>query len=107
MNLQDKLEEVKQLGNYQVMLWYGEGIGADDSEVIQEKRKIVLMASPVGFLGEIRTLFRGSLKDLLIFDFAANKPKKVGNPPEDDEVSGPGYYAWGTERMIDDFLGGE
>ena len=104
MDLIGKLEEVKQLGNYAVSLTYGEDVGCDDLDVDPTDRRMILIATPVGCIGESRTLWRGTLKDLLEFDFAKALPDVVSNPPKLEDVSEPGYYLWGTENGIEAVL---
>jgi hypothetical protein len=101
--MENKLEEIKQMGNYNVQLWFGEGIGCDDSSVVLMERKVMVMFSPVGCLGETRIFYKGSLKHFLEFNFKT-KPIKLHNPPKKKEYEEDGYYIWGTERSIDDIL---
>lgn len=102
--LEQKLEEIKQLGNYAVQLWYGEGVGCDDSNVPANERELVIIASPVGHLGEVKLLWKGNLDLLKDFDFKA-KPTELSNPPKSAEYKENGYYAWGTDDSIDKYLG--
>ena len=101
--LENKLEEIKQEGNYSVQLWFGEGTGCDDLNVSKNKRSLIILAKPVGHLGEISILWKGSLETLKDFDVKA-KPKKISNPPREYEYKEDGYYAWGTDRSIEDYL---
>ena len=103
MELLDKLEEIKQMGNYSVSVHYGEGTGCDDSDVQKLERSITILFSPVGCLGEVRVMYKGHVKEALTFNFK-KKPKKISNPPEPDEIRDDGYYIWGTERSIDNIL---
>jgi hypothetical protein len=103
MDLLNKLEEIKRLGNYAVNLAYGEDIGCDDLDVRKEERRIILIASPVGFLGELRIMWRGKLKDFLQFDFK-NKPLQISNPPKIEEYEKGGYFIWGTESAVDHYF---
>lgn len=98
----DKLEEIKQLGNYSVTLYYGEDIGCDDLDIPQNDRKIIILAVPVGYVGEVRILYRGSVSSVLAFDFSS-EPRKLNNPPKREDYSKEGYYAWGTDGTINDF----
>lgn len=100
--LQDVLEYIKKQGNYAVTLVYGEDVGCDDIALKQEKRTIIIYMTPVGYIGEVRKMWKGSLDDLLEFDFR-QKPIKVSNPPG-DEIPADGYYAWGTESVINDYM---
>ena len=101
--LEQKLEEIKQLGHYAVTLWYGEqDVGGDDSDIPQNKHKIIILAYPVGCLGEVKILWKGNLKKLKNFDFA-DKPKKIDNPLKKEQYENDGFYCWGTDRMIDDW----
>jgi len=110
MNLQDKLEEIKQNGNYQICLFYGEEIGADDLDIPQDERRVIVIAHPHGYLGEVRTLWKGKLLSFLNFDFKYNIPKIVPNPPSNNEVEESGYYVWGAGKSAYDYIrerGGE
>jgi len=102
--MQNKLEEIKQKGNYQITLWYGEELGCDDSYIEQGERDIKIIAYPVGCLGEVRIFWRGPLNSLLNFDFNNEIPQKISNPPDRDIINQPGYYAWGTDGMIDGYF---
>ncbi|MFH1527751.1 MAG: hypothetical protein ABIG69_14060 [Bacteroidota bacterium] len=103
MELLKKLEEIKQIGNYAVNIMYGEDIGCDDSGVEPEERRIVLVASPVGFVGELRIMWRGIVKDFLKFDFKS-KAHKISNPPERKEYEDGGFFVWGTESSTEHYL---
>ena len=100
--LENVLEKIKQQGNYAVNLFYGEDIGCDDLDVEQEERNIRIVMTPVGYVGELRKLWKGKLKDLYDFDFSQNA-KVVNNPPSRKEISNDGYYIWGTEKMIEKY----
>lgn len=102
-NLETVLEEIKQLGNYAVTVIYGEDVGADDLDIPQNKRKLKILASPVGFIGEVRTMWVGNLDIMQNFDFS-KKPIEVSNPPKYEDVMGNGYYVWGTDRMIYEYM---
>jgi len=101
--LEKKLEELKQAGHYAIQMWYGEELGCDDLDVPQNERKIVILGYPVGHLGEIKVLWKGDLKQLKNFDFKS-KPEQVSNPPKKEEYKSDGYYCWGTDRSIEDYL---
>ena len=103
MKLLEKLEEIKQMGNYAVNLFYGEDIGADDSDIPQKDRRAVICFVPVGCLGEVRIMWRGKIAGLLKYDFKT-KPTKISNPPKREEYKDDGYYIWGTERSVDSIL---
>lgn len=104
MDLSEKLEEVKQLGNYAVNLFYGEDIGYDDLSVAMLDRRVKLVCTPVGCIGEARILWVGILKDLLVFDFKNTIPLRLSNPPKREEYSNSGYYIWGTDSGVDAIL---
>lgn len=104
MELLEKLEEVKQLGNYAVTLIYGEDIGCDDLDIAKLERRVKVFCTPVGCCGETRTLWFGVLKDLLVCDFKKTKPQKLSNPPKEGEYDNPGYYIWGTDSGVDAVL---
>ena len=101
--LEKKLEEIKQAGNYSVQLWFGEGLGCDDQTVPRDERALVILANPVGCLGEIKTMWKGTLEKLKDFDFKVS-PTKISNPPEESEYKEAGYYVWGTDRSVENFL---
>lgn len=101
--LEKKLEELKQNGNYAVQMWYGEGTGCDDLDVTPNERALVILAKPVGHLGEVSLLWKGNLDTLKDFDFKS-KPTKLTNPPREADYKEKGYYVWGTDRSIDDYI---
>ena len=96
MKLLDKLEEIKQMGNYAVQLHYGENIGCDDSDVKKENRKITVFFYPVGCLGTVKIMFKGIIDEFLRFNLKT-KPKLISNPPQKEEYEEGGYYLWGTK----------
>ena len=100
--LQNVLEKVKKQGNYAVNLSYGEDIGCDDLDIKQEERNIRIVMTPVGYLGELRKLWKGKLKNVYGYNFK-QEPKIVSNPPTRSEISDDGYYIWGTEEMIEKY----
>lgn len=97
--LENVLEELKQIGNYAITVYYGEDIGADDSDIPQEKRKIKIVMSPVGFLGSVRVLWVGTLITMQNFNFR-RIPKELSNPPANKDIERNGLYVWGTEDMM-------
>lgn len=101
--LEQKLEEIKKLCNYNIILYYGEGNGCDDMDVKMTDRNVVIVMSPAGYLGELRKLYKGKYKDFINFDFSSC-PKVVQNPPTEEDINDSGYYVWGTEDAIKDFL---
>ncbi|HZK37423.1 MAG TPA: hypothetical protein VFC98_00900 [Clostridia bacterium] len=98
-HLEDILEEIKQLGNYSVMVAYGEETGCDDLDIPQNKRNIRIFMNPMGVLGSVRVMWKGNLPALREFDFTT-KPETVGNPPSPKEVRQQGYYVWGTKQGL-------
>jgi len=101
--METKLEQIKQLGNYAVQLFFGEDIGCDDLDVLLEERNLQVVYRPVGYLGEIIILWRGKVKDFKEFDFST-KPLKISNPPKKEECKENGFYFWGTDRNVENFL---
>lgn len=100
MNLQDKLEEIKQLGNYAVTVYYGCGIGCDDVSDSPKDRQIKVVAFPVGVLGEAKILWTfEKVSEFLETDLSAH-PTVVSNPPSYDDTKAPGVYLWGTEFAV-------
>lgn len=97
-----KLEEIKKIGAYAVSVFYGEEMGCDDMDVPTMDRHIQVVYSPVGFLGGIRVIWKGKMKDFLNFDFHT-KPNKANNPPK-EVANMDGFFAWGSDGSIDDFL---
>ena len=102
MIIEKKLEEIKQAGNYAIALYYGEDIGCDDLSVKPEWRKILIVSHPVGCLGSVKTLFKGNLKTLEVFD-AKSEPTQISNPPKNEDYEKNGFYAWGTDDMIEGY----
>lgn len=98
-----KLEEIKQMGAYSVGLWYGEGDGCDDSDIEPSKRKVVVLFTPVGCLGEVKILWKGIASDFEKFNLK-KKPTKISNPPQEYEYKKDGYYIWGTESGVETII---
>ena len=98
-DLLQKLEEIKQAGNYAVCLYYGEDIGCDDLDVKPEERRALVVCHPVGCLGSVRTIYNGSIKTLLKFD-PKEKPIQLNNPPKSEDYRKEGFYAFGSDDMI-------
>jgi hypothetical protein len=101
-NLLEKLEQIKQKGAYSLTFFYGEGTGADDTDVPMMERSVKLICEPVGYLGSMRAFFIGTVKEFLEFDFAT-APTVLNNPPKREEYEKSGLYCWGTERSIESF----
>ena len=68
-----KLEEIKQLGAYGVTMYFGEDIGCDDLNIETNKRRILVIYTPVGCLGGQKVLWRGTVEEFLKFDFSSKK----------------------------------
>jgi hypothetical protein len=98
-----KLEQIKKLGNYAVQLFFGEDVGCDDIDIPLEERNLQVVYRPAGYLGEIKILWKGKVKDFKEFDFSI-KPTKISNPPERNEYKDDGFYFWGTEQSVKSFL---
>jgi len=98
MPLQDKLEEFKKEGYYAVEFFFGEGVGCDDMSVALLERNIVLLASPVGCVGEAKIMFKGKLKEFLTG--GKKNPTIISNPPQEEEYKESGWYIWGTEEGV-------
>jgi hypothetical protein len=96
------LERFKQLGMYGVHLFYGEGVGCDDSDTPPGERQVRLMGVPAGCLGECKVLWTGPASTLADMNFK-KRPKQVSNPPG-DVVNQDGYYIWGTEEGVEAIL---
>ena len=103
MEFLGRLEEIKKMGNYSLSLHYGEGMGCDDSDVPIFARSIKIIFSPVGCLGEVRIMYKGTVGKAMSFNFKT-KPTKISNPPTNKEYEADGYYIWGTERSVDTIL---
>ena len=101
--LEKKLEEIKQNRNYSVQVWFGEDIGCDDLDVEMNDRRLIILASPVGYMGELKILWRGNLNLLKDFDFSTEKPLQIPNPPTSKHWEDNGYYIWGTNFAIKKF----
>lgn len=100
MTLQDKLEEIKRLGNYAITIVYGENIGCDDLDVAPEDRRIKVFSSPVGVLGEAKKAWVfDKVSDFIGADLTL-APTILNNPPGYDNLNSPGIYLWGTELAI-------
>lgn len=104
MTLEEKLEEIKQNGAYNVILYFGEGVGCDDLSDLMHDRNVRIIWYPVGHLGEVRCMWNGALKDVYVFDFKTSPPTVVSNPPETSEVEGYGFYVWGVPEAVTLYL---
>lgn len=100
MNFLEKLEDFKSRGFYDLCLYYGEGVGADDGDVPMMKRKLVVILIPVGCLGEVKCLYYGTVERFLAFDFS-NIPTILNNPPENKEYEKYEWTMWGTSSGVD------
>lgn len=98
--LLEKLEALKQKGSYSVALNFGEGEGADDSDIPVNDRKLVVTCKPVGYGGSTKAMYKGTVKGFLELDLSA-EPKLISNPPIKEEYEEPGFYAWGTEGALE------
>jgi len=104
MSLHDILEYIKQIGNYDVAMIYGEGVGCDDLDVERNKRNLKISFKPVGYLGEIMVLLLGSLEEIRNFRIADhNEYRNLDNPPSEIRSLDSGMYFWGTEDSVDNF----
>ena len=95
-----KLEEIKQSGAYAITLSFGEDVGCDDCDVPLMDRRTIVIWCPVGCLGEVKKMFYGKMKDFLALDIS-QRPKPLTNPPKEEYYKQGGYFAWGTERMVE------
>ena len=81
-----KLEEIKQLGFYDVQLFYGEDVGCDDLDIPMLERNLKVTVRPVGCLGETRQVWSGNVQEFLDFNFKAT-PQVFSNPPTEENIS--------------------
>lgn len=100
--LLEQLEDAKQAGMYSVSLMYGEDVGCDDLEVPPLQRRVLFIGHPVGFLGEVRVMFKGPMELFLKHDWN-NRPQQISNPPQNDEHEQGGWFVWGTENAMERF----
>lgn len=102
MDFLEKLEKFKSSGYYGVAVWYGEGVGCDDSDVPTQERRLRIIAYPVGVIGEVKIMFSGNVKQFLDFDFT-KLPKQCPNPPDEEDkkmMDKGGLFMWGIEDSI-------
>ena len=105
MTLDDKIENFKRSGFYQVTIFYGEGTGCDDLDVPRLKRTLRILAVPVGCIGECKVVYSGKVETFLEFDFS-QFPIEVSNPPNEDEIKKieeGGWYIWGINETVNYF----
>ena len=102
--LEDRLEELKKIGAYSITLYYGEGIGCDDSDVSQLDRDIRIIFCPAGVLGEAKCMIYYKLRTILLLDFSLISPIVTHNPPFEKEIKNYGYYIWGSEDAVNIIL---
>lgn len=102
----EKLEEIKQLGAYSINLYFGEDVGCDDLDVPMMDRNIKMLCSPVGYLGSMRVLYKGTVKSFMDFDFTT-EAIVISNPPKREEFENNGLYCWGSESSIEKSLDGK
>jgi len=103
MKLLNKLEDFKKVGMYDVSLVYGENIGCDDLDIEMMKRSVKVFGTPVGVLGEAKTMFIGNVDSFLEFD-VTTVPNRISNPPKREEYKEKGFYIWGTDSAVDSIL---
>ena len=101
--MEKKLNEIKKLGNYAITLYFGEEIGCDDLDVPDEERNVQCAFVPVGFLGSLRVLYKGKVKDFKLFDFNS-KPTEISNPPKREELEGDGFFIWGACDSVKEYV---
>jgi len=99
-SLEEKLEEFKKLGVYDVQLWFGEGVGCDDLDIPLYERKLWVIGVPVGCLGACKVFYKGTVKDFLSFNFKANVPTVVPNPPKNLENKKGNWFIWGIDDAV-------
>jgi len=99
MDFLEKLEALKQKGVYSVTVNYGERTGCDDHDVPVMERSIFVIGEPVGYLGSLRVIYKGTVKSFLELDLSAPLTQ-ISNPPLREEYEEPGFYYWGTEESI-------
>jgi hypothetical protein len=97
----DKLEAVKQQGNYAMSIYYGEEIGCDDSSVPVLERSIKIHMAPVGCIGELRKLFVGTVQEFLDTDIES-VAEILTNPPHSVPTK-TGWYIWGTDDSVEHY----
>ena len=102
-DLQDKLEQFKQLGMYAISLRYGEDIGCDDSDVPSPQRRCVVLGTPVGVLGETRMMYFGTVEGFLKVNLK-QKPTVLPNPPNRSDYELGGYFIWGAPDSVEKIL---
>lgn len=100
MKLLEKLEQIKQKGAYAMTIFFGEGEGADDTDIPLMSRTFRLLLSPVGYLGSMRAMYEGTVEEFLEFDFS-QEPIVISNPPKREEYENHGFYCWGSDQSID------
>lgn len=113
MDIIQKLEEFKQCGNYAVNLFYGEGIGCDDSDVTVQDRRVRITGIPVGCVGEARIIWSGKVSDLEKANFTDKSNFNITameNPPTTEEritlQSAEGkMFTFGSENGVKHTLG--
>lgn len=98
-----KIEEVKRLGAYSITVTYGEGTGADDLDIPVMDRSCKLICEPVGYLGSVRAMFKGTVQEFIDFDFST-MPNAISNPPLREEYERSGFYIWGQPVTIQGIL---
>lgn len=98
MNLEEKLEELKQVGNYSILVYFGENVGCDDMDVPLKERNLQIITTPVGYLGSIKCLYKGTLQSFLDFD-VTTVPLQISNPPLKSEYEKEGWYCWGASEF--------
>jgi hypothetical protein len=101
--MEKKLNEIKKMGNYAITLWFGEDIGCDDLDVPDEERSLQCTFVPAGYLGSVKILWKGKVKDFKEFDFSL-KPTAISNPPARGEFDDPGLYIWGVENSVQEYI---
>ena len=99
-SLEEKLEEFKKLGVYDIQLLFGEGVGCDDLDVLLHERKLWVWGVPIGCLGASRILYKGTVGNFLSFDFKSNIPTIVPNPPKNLKNKKGNWFIWGVDSAV-------
>lgn len=101
-HLEETLEEIKQLRCYGVQCFFGEDIGCDDLDVSLGDRSLQIRGVPVGYLGEVRCAWVGTMAEIAFMDLGAT-PARLPNPPGSIPRE-KGVYVWGVDSSVDEFL---
>lgn len=104
MTLEQLLESFKTKHfHYAITVRWGEDIGCDDSGGSLSDRRVQIILTPAGYLGELRRMIVCTADTIDQVD-PAHLPLPVHNPPSHEDIAKPGDYVWGTDDAVRSYI---